>query len=64
MEGDVLEETNLKTNGHDLAEVGRSCEVLAACAQVSQTEVAGSGKFETCGDDGRIKVEDGAELNL
>jgi hypothetical protein len=63
MQGDVFEEVDLDTNGDDLAEFGGG-EVFAAGAEVGEAQVAGTGEFETAGDERGVEVEGGAELDF
>jgi hypothetical protein len=64
VEGNVLEETDLEADSDDLTKIGRCREVLATGAKVGQAEVAGTGEFKAGGDDGGVKIEHGAELDL
>jgi hypothetical protein len=64
LEGGVFEEADLEADGDDLAEVGWCGEVFAAGTEMGEAEMASAGEFETGGEDGGVKIDDGAELNL
>ena len=64
VQGYVFEEADFQADGYDLAEVCRDPGIFPAGAEIGQGEVAGTGQFETRGDDGGIKIKDGAELDL
>lgn len=64
MKGDVFKEVDLDADGDDLAEVGGAAEVLAAGAEFGEGEVSGASEFEAGGDDGRVEIDDSAELDL
>ena len=44
--------------------VCRSVDVLAAGAEVGESEMTGTGEFKARGDDRSVEVDDGAELDL
>ena len=64
MEGCVFEEGDLDAEGDDLGEIGGAGEVLAAGAEVGESQVAGAGEFKAGGEDRGIEVNDAAELDL
>ena len=64
VEGRVFEEADLEANGDDLAEVGRGREILAAGAEVRESEMADAGELESGGEDGGVEIDDGAELDF
>jgi hypothetical protein len=64
LEGGVFEEAYLKADADDLAKVSRGGEVFAAGAEMGEAEMAGAGEFEAGGEDGGVKIDDGAELDL
>ena len=64
LEGGVFEEADLDADGDDLAEVSGSGQVFAADAEVGETEVAVTGELKARGEDGGVKIDDGAELDF
>src|ERR1700730_6912380 len=64
LEGCVFEEADLDADGDELTEVGGGGEVFAAGAEVGEAEGSGAGEFEAGGDDGGVKIDDRAELDL
>src|SRR6266849_1370512 len=64
LERRIFEEADLDADGDELAEVGGGGEVFAAGAEMGEAEVAGAGEFEAGADDGGVKIDDRAELNL
>jgi hypothetical protein len=64
LQGGVLKEADLDTDGDDLAKVGGGGEVFSADAEVGEAEMAGAGELEAGREDGRVEIDDGAELDL
>jgi hypothetical protein len=64
VEGLLLEEGDLDADGDDLAGVGGAEEVLAAGAEVGESEMVGAGELEAGGDEAGVEVEDETELDL
>jgi hypothetical protein len=64
MESGVFEKADLKANGDNLTEIGRGREIFVAGAEVGEAKMAGARKFQARGEDGGVKINDGAKLDL
>jgi hypothetical protein len=60
----VFKKADLDTDGNYLTEVGWGVEVFPAGAEMGEAQMATAGEFEARGEDGRVEIDDRAELNL